>query len=124
MEKQPVSPGMITACESEVGDWKNVANAVRRILCDFAKLVDLNAPFKVMAYRVPVGREAATYDSLGASFENILKRAIGVRANEFWLFIGVPWTATTWPGIAKVDARVHILAGERKEDFCLERQTW
>jgi hypothetical protein len=95
--------GIVLAAESEWGHSGNRKVNFRKVVDDFLKLLDVQAPVKAMVYGCYLGDEPGNAESQRDRFEYVLRTLGGHTPGEVWLFAGFPWRGDdTWA------AQVHV----------------
>ncbi|QDU18478.1 hypothetical protein [Urbifossiella limnaea] len=99
----PKPYGIALAAESEWGKYNSPETTFRMVLDDFLKLLDVQAPVKVVVYGCFLDSERGNAESVRARFEYVLRTLSGYTPGEVWLFAGFPWWGNdTWA------VRVHV----------------
>jgi hypothetical protein len=115
---------IVLTAESEVGVWNDMSRSNQLIIEDFVKLLDVASRLKLMVYRVPYNAVQRAYEELEKWFGELMSRHRYFDQNAEWMFVGVPWVEHQWPGIAGVDARVHIVEHAAGRAPLLKRTDW
>lgn len=101
----PTTPsriGLILACESEWGNWKNEKLTCSKVMNDFWKLFDVKAAMKVLVYGCHIHSHPYDAKRLLDRFNHAINSATSI-CGEAWLFIGIsPWEKVWNP-------QVHVL---------------
>jgi hypothetical protein len=93
-----VPSGIIAAGESEWGTYGNLSSNYDKVRFDFLKLVETQAPIKVLIYGChfpPHDHRSDTASLLGMFRDELIEEG-KYRNGEAWLFIGISWGPGLW----------------------------